>query len=191
VRRFLLILLLFLAAVYLYLVAAVNDDNRWFREFSKSVNDSNRVGSATRVFRSKPLLNALDALITRQDSLANANPIHPRHRSFWVSFYADKGQCYVSLVANFSFYSSQTIKGYLHYRDKIISFYDKEPCSNDLVDWQILKKGNIAGLTDYDHADGNDSIALTIPPPPPPHEPFRRTYLVVSKDSLPLVFEGY
>ena len=73
--------------------------------------------------------------------------------------------------------------------NQVLSFYGKQTqCGNDFIQFDKLDTGRIKGLVDYDHAGWVDTIP---PPPPPPHEPFRREYLIISKDSLKLVYEGY
>jgi hypothetical protein len=189
VRRLLFALITLIGALYIYFVLAVEDHKRWFRHFSDGIKKDHESARIHHAFKSKPLQQMLLAVIEQQDSLSKASPIHSKHTSYWVVFHQQKDTCFVSLLANFNFYSSKRAIGHIELENRFITFYtDDKDCGSGLVDWARLKKGQINGLQDYDRAGWKDTVP---PPPSPTHEPFKREYRVISNDSLQIVYEGY
>jgi hypothetical protein len=157
---------------------------------SSSKKDNNEIENETlKNVVSSSLQKRIISMIELQDSLANADKTHTRHTSFWTSLYKKDHQCYVAIISNFRFYSSKATNGYLKYKDKVITFYGEDTeCGTGIINFDRLQTGRIKSLIDYDYVDWKETLP---PPPPPPHEPFRREYLIVNKDSLQLVYEGY
>ena len=126
------------------------------------------------VILNESLLTHLDSMIVANDSLARINSRHIKHNSYWIFFSEKENDCYVYLLANFSYYNSDEMIGYINYKNKTVSFYDNTTCNDDIIDTETLNKRikKINNLSDYNDVDV------------PPHEPDIMVFKIIDHGAI-------
>lgn len=135
---------------------------------------SKKHNTIENVILNNTLVNHLDAMITKNDSLEKLSSTNSNHYSYWIFFREENEVCYVHLMANFSYYNRKEMIGSLNYRNKIITFYNETKCNNGFIDTSSLKNKieELKSLDDY------NTISI------PPHEPQIITFKIAKDGTL-------
>ena len=127
------------------------------------------------VILNSTIIKYLNEMITTKDSLENSSSIYSHHNSYWIFFHEYTEKCYVTLMANFSYYHKDDIDGFLKYRNKVITFYDsKSLCNQGIVNIKKLKTNK----EEIEFLDNYDDVLV------PPHEPTNIDFEITESGKL-------
>ena len=149
-------------------------------------NQNHRAEKNTNPIKSETLLNKLDELIDFRDSLAEHRDSR-KIKSYWIYFSYRDNDCFVTILAHpLDTYDRKEMDGYFMHRDRFVSVYDSNTkCGTDFIDTELLLSGDINEFIDY-WPDNKDSS-----PAFPSHNAYGREFLIINKDNLELISDGY
>jgi hypothetical protein len=175
-----------ISAILLFIIIVINyscNNPRSTEEIHGKINQNQKILS--EAIKSEILLTKLDELIDFRDSITFSRTRPDTTQSFWIYFIRHEKKCFVTLMAQFSYYDSKGMDGYFRHRERYVSVYNSEiDCAREFINPEHLKTRKIEKLIDYNRPI-DDKL-----PPIPPHNPYGREYLIITKDSLLLNAEG-
>ena len=149
-------------------------------------NQNYRVEKNNHPIKSEILLNKLDELIDFRDSLAEHRNSQT-NKSYWIYFSHRDDTCFVTILAQpIDTYDREEMDGFFIHRDRFVTIYDSGiNCAADFVDTELLRTERIAELLDYWPDKDVSSHSF------PPHNAYGREFLIINKDNLEIISDGY